>query len=141
MQNDMRDRLIGLLSTGFECGLSENGDCSNCPHEPFENECFAHWCKERADYLIANGVILPPCKVGDTVYYIEGAYYNSKRKTVSPIKVTEISWKCDRSGRDLGFALIANGTRYKFSSIGKTVFLTREEAEKKLKENKNESNT
>jgi hypothetical protein len=72
--------------------------------------------------------------VGDIVYYIEGAYYNSKRLTVRPIKVTEISWKCDRSGRDLGFALIANRTRYKFSSIGKTVFLTREEAEAKLKE-------
>jgi hypothetical protein len=86
-----------------------------------------------AEYLTANGVIVPPCKVGDTVYYIEGAYYNSNRKTVRPIKVTEISWKCDRSGRDLGFALIAHSTRYKFSSIGKTVFLTREEAEAKLK--------
>ena len=89
---------------------------------------------ELADHLLANGVIVPPCKVGDTVYYIEGAYYNSKRQTVRPIKVTEISWKCDRSGRDLGFALIANGTRYKFSSIGKTVFLTKEEAEKALAE-------
>lgn len=75
-----------------------------------------------------------PCKVGDTVYYIEGAYYNSKMQTVRPIKVTEISWKCDRSGRDLGFALVAHGTRYKFSSIGKTVFLSREDAEKALKE-------
>ena len=75
-----------------------------------------------------------PCKVGDVVYYIEGACYNSRRQTVRPIEVTEISWKCDRSGRDLWFALIANGTRYKFSSIGKTVFLTREEAEAALSE-------
>lgn len=90
-----------------------------------------------AKELIAHGVTLLPCKVGDTVYYIEGAYYNSKIKTVKPIKVTEISWKCDRSGRDLGFALIANGTRYRFSSIGKTVFLTKEEAEKALKEREN----
>jgi hypothetical protein len=79
-----------------------------------------------------------PCKIGDTVYYIEGAYYKSKRQTVTPIKVTEISWKCDRSGRDLGFALIANGTRYKFSSIGKTVFLTKEEAEQALEKMKGE---
>ena len=79
-------------------------------------------------------IIVPPCKVGDTVYYIEGAYYNSQRLKVRPIKITEISWKCDRKGRDLGFALIANGTRYKFSSIGKTVFLTKEEAKNALKE-------
>ena len=26
-----------------------------------------------ADYLLANGVIVPPCKVGDTVYYLEGS--------------------------------------------------------------------
>ena len=108
-----RERLIELLTEAPEIM-----DCPQ-PHEV-------------ADHLLANGVIVPPCKVGDTVYYIEGAYYNSARKTVRPIKVTEISWKCDRSGRDLGFALIANGTRYKFSSIGKTVFLTKEEAEKAL---------
>lgn len=90
-----------------------------------------------ADFLIANGVFVPPVKVGQTVYYIEGSYYNSSRQTVAPIKVTEISWKCDRSGRDLGFALIANGTRYKFSSISKSVFLTREEAEKALAERSN----
>ena len=89
---------------------------------------------EIAQYLIECGVVVLPCRVGDTVYYIEGAYYKSKRQTVRPITVTEISWKYDRGGRDLGFALIANGTRYKFSSIGKTVFLTREEAEAKLKE-------
>ena len=77
-----------------------------------------------------------PCNVGDTVYYIEGAYYKSKRQTVTPIKATEMSWKCDGSGRDLGFALIANGTRYKFSSIGKTVFLTRDDAERALAERK-----
>lgn len=89
-----------------------------------EQEC----CEEASRFIEL------PCKVGDTVYYIEGAYYKSKRQTVTPIKVTEISWKCDRSGRDLGFALIAHGTRYKFSSIGKTVFLTKEEAERALKE-------
>ena len=120
----MRDRLIELL----EATVYENIE----PDDGFVG--FDVSCDKIADHLLSNGVIVPPCKVGDTVYYIEGAYYNSQRLTVRPIKVTEISWKCDRSGRDLGFALIANGTRYKFSSIGKTVFLTKEEAEAKLKE-------
>ena len=52
---------------------------------------------------------------------------------VQELTVTEISWKHEKYGtKDLGFAIIANGIRYKFSSIGKTVFLTREEAEKAL---------
>lgn len=55
---------------------------------------------------------------------------------IQDVKATEISWKHDRSGKDLGFALIANGTRYKLSNIGKTVFLTHEEAEAALKEHK-----
>lgn len=79
-----------------------------------------------------------PCNVGDMVYYIEGGYYRSTNLKVRPIKVTEISRKNNRSGKDLGWAIIANGTRYKFSSIGKIVFLTREEAEQALKERSSE---
>lgn len=126
----MRDRLIELIhQAGVICISRMRKQCEGCTGLGKGAYCVAHHI---ADHFLANGVIVPPCKVGDTVYYIEGAYYNSKMQTVRPIKVTEISWKCDRSGRDLGFALIANGTRYKFSSIGKTVFLTKEEAEKAL---------
>lgn len=91
--------------------------------------------KEQAE---AKGEIVElPCKVGDTVWYIEYGYCypNLKYKMeAKPIIVTEISWKRNRSGKDLGFALIANGTRYKFSSFGKTVFFTKLEAEQRLKE-------
>lgn len=49
------------------------------------------------------------------------------------LTVTEISWKNEKySGKDLGFAIIADGIRYKFTSIGKSVFLTKEEAEAAL---------
>ena len=80
-----------------------------------------------ADHLLENGVVVPPVKVGDTVYCI----VNLK---VKPIKVTEISQKASRSGTNLGWGIIANGIRYKFSSIGKTVFLSQNEAEQALKE-------
>ena len=75
-----------------------------------------------------------PCKVGDTVYRIDkGGYYPKYEPFVQKLTVTEISWKHEKYGtKDLGFAIIANGIRYKFSSIGKTVFLTREEAEAEL---------
>lgn len=54
---------------------------------------------------------------------------------VQELTVTEISWKTEKYGdKDLGFAIIANGIRYKFTSIGKSVFLKRADAEAKLKE-------
>ena len=128
----MRDRLIELLNTARVTEVLYTSDGE--PLESYKVRAVHEEIVEHlADHLLANGVIVLPCKVGDTVYYINGAYYNSKRQTVRPIKVTEISWKCDRGGRDLDFALIANGTRYKFSSIGKTIFLTKEEAERALK--------
>lgn len=124
----MKDRLVELLKQRSCVYVPCDNECGGCKNV----EMYDDSIESIADHLLAEGVIVPPCKVGDTVYYINGAYYNSAKQTVRPIEVTEISWKCDRSGKNLGFALIANGTRYKFSSIGKTVFLTREEAEKTL---------
>lgn len=84
-----------------------------------------------ADYLLDNGVIVLPVKVGDVVYTV------SKRDGIVAKMVVEISWKRDWAGKDLGWGLILSGkmsnNRYNVSGIGKTVFLTKEEAEKALK--------
>lgn len=66
-----------------------------------------------------------PVDVGDKVWYINGGYYNSARQEPREIEVTEISKK--KSGKTIDWGFIANRTRYKFSSIGKTVFLTKED--------------
>ncbi len=50
VNNDMRDRLVELIKDSVD-------GCAN------------YWAQLIADNLIANGVIVPPCKVGDTVYY------------------------------------------------------------------------
>ena len=71
-----------------------------------------------ADYLLANGVIVPPCKVGDTVYW-----YNMGGKIV------------EAKAKAIYFIVRhPEGFEYKvsFDDFGKTVFLTREEAEKAL---------
>lgn len=66
-----------------------------------------------ADYLLEHGVIVPPCKVGDTVYQIDTErIYESKVRTII-----------------YGTSNIAFDER----AIGKIVFLTREEAERALK--------
>ena len=86
--------------------------------------------EEKADYLREAGVIVPPVKVGQTVWYIEGGYYRKTGLKATPIKVTEINQKWH--GKILCWGFIANGTRYRCSSIGKTVFLTEEEAEQAI---------
>lgn len=112
--------------------------CWNCNIPPRECKYINNVLKKLADYedLEEQGRLIKlPCKVGDTVYYFSGGYYkNIKNWKITPIKVTEFNIKVNKSGKLMPLALIANGTRYPMSSIGKTVFLTKSEAEAKLKE-------
>lgn len=76
-----------------------------------------------ADYLIANGVIAPPCKVGQTVWFI-------RNKEIIETCVEKIILK--HGG--LYIKLCCNSMyETTCNSIGKTVFLTQEEAKKALK--------
>lgn len=76
-----------------------------------------------ADYLIENGVIVPPCKVGDTVYTI-------LRGKIFCYTVLEYSIRGECN------SVYAENDRdfldFPFAELGKTVFLTREEAEQAL---------
>ncbi len=68
--------------------------------------------------------------LGSTIYYIKGREcFTPEYWKIIPIKVTEISRKLDRNGKDLGWAFIANGTRYKLSSLDKKWFFTKDDAE------------
>ena len=87
-----------------------------------------------ADYLLANGVIVLPCKVGDTVYC---PWIHNSNKEIAFTKVESI--KIYVNGRPLVFVEdwesdIPMPAAFYSENIGKTVFLTREEAEKALKE-------
>ncbi len=93
-----------------------------------------------ADHLIANGVTVQPVKVGDYVYYINGRYYKEPKycEVSRPCKVVEVTSKLKRdSGTVMNGFITDNGTRYSFNGIGKTVFLSHEEAvnalEKRIK--------
>jgi hypothetical protein len=105
------------------------------------DECIAHCnygpcctCERIAKYLATSGEVIPPVDVGDKVWYINGAYYNSQRLEPREIEVTEINKK--KSGKTIDWAFIAHGTRYKFSSIGKTVFLTKEACVQEIEKRK-----
>ena len=83
-----------------------------------------------ADYLLKHGVIVLPCKVGDRVYEITG------RKTVSVYKVRAI--RVELFGLfiewDIVEGIVWKSLVINAGEIGKTVFLTREDAERALKE-------
>lgn len=106
----MRDRLEELI-------LNAERDFANSGKPVLDIEKYV------ADHLLANGVIVPPCKVGETVWFIR----NGK---IIETKVDKIVLKY----RGLYIKLDCN-SMYETScnSIGKTVFLTKEEAEKALR--------
>lgn len=82
-----------------------------------------------ADYLLKNGVIIPPCKVGDTVYLIPT--YNGKPYCgVREDKVQMIGI----TSRGIHIKARNHHDHNKMYMLGKTIFLTREEAEKALAE-------
>lgn len=77
-----------------------------------------------------------PCKVGDTVYRVNvGA-----KQPIIPMTVSEIHFLCYKNERAVRFDAIGKEDMgescYRLEDIGKIVFLTREEAEKKLEEMK-----
>lgn len=106
--------------------------CDNIALYDFDGEMYADSGCE--DFSERSEWVHLPCKVGDTVYYFDGAYYlkNKSMWKIKPIKVTELSTKIGRSGKLYPLSIIANGTRYPLTSIGKRLFLTRKEAEEAL---------
>ena len=93
-----------------------------------------------ADHLLANGVIVLPCKVGDTVWVVDSRFIGREthknpiiRCEIDEFAVGEACVYAVLSGAEPWFAM----SRFKWvrtEDIGKTVFLTREEAEAALKE-------
>lgn len=112
-----------------------------------------------ADELIAQGVIVPPCKVGDTVYVISSTRVKeAKVYEMCIIKDNRmlflIMFDCDEDCDGCPFNTWSKSycgewycggqyghTTLDESDFGKTVFLTREEAEKALAERKVEDDS
>ncbi len=92
---DQRERLINLIIAALR-------------------GCSRHWAEVIADHLLANGVLVPPCKIGDTVYQTDGC-------RVYESVVENVIYDTD-------------GIAFDETAIGHSIFLTRKEAEAKLKE-------
>lgn len=124
----MRDRLVKLLNA-VECDGEET--FGNCPQRR-DGQCGTVQKLEMcqigaiADHLRANGVIAPPCKVGDTVYAIACWHgrYVIRDVEVCNYTIFENDWKI----------VDLYGDYWSANNFGKTFFRTREEAERALKE-------
>jgi hypothetical protein len=120
-----RERLIEILKLG-SCPSPYLCD-ENCKYANLER-CYE---ERTADLLLEHGVIVLPCKVGDRLYEVTG------RKTVSVYKVRTI--RVELFSLFIEWDIVEGFAWQSLSDInageiGKTVFLTREEAERALKE-------
>ena len=123
-----RERLIDLIREAKKHTKNANSDLER-------NMIFA-------DYLLEHGVTVTPCKVGDTVYI--PWHWNNKNgiafAEVEEIKIYDINnhymFLIDLQSDDEKFNQSFGGWKIG-KSIGETVFLTREEAERALKEREN----
>ena len=110
----MRERLIELIADAV-------GGCST------------YWAGLIADYLLANGVVVLPCKLGDDLYWVEGRSDGDRvRKYCHPIDLialAEDGWYVCADYVDSADAL------YHCEKLNtKYAYLSEEEAEQALKE-------
>lgn len=115
-----RDRLIELCNEKIKTMTFVNSD---------------HWydfqekISQMVNYLLANGVIVPPCKVGDIVYTIFEGDIEALKITYTK---TEESMESIRKYYDAENKFLK--MPFADCHIGKSIFLTKEKAEKALVE-------
>ena len=118
-ERTMRDRLIELIGNFPTYGGT------------LKEKWWGEAVERLADHLLSEGGIVPPCKVGQTVYSVE--------KSISQVFVGEVY---EVFSNKYGTVLrLSRKGYYSFSftadALGKTVFLTKEEAESALERSEN----
>lgn len=111
----MRERLIELIREAFNANGGETT------------------VDKAADHLLANGVIVQPCKVGDKTFLLLEDLFDGWEVVESYCcKIVEKGrWKT--YSMVVGCQAIGNTLEFYTDDFGRTVFLDKEEAEKALK--------
>ena len=116
-----RDRLIEIMLNAPQIPCIKGGQATGKRYQTFQII---------ADYLLANGVIVPPCKVGDTVWILFRIEKTIESREIESIMRRRKSWTMRFTNGDCFTVWDSAEEEY----FGKTVFLTKEEAEEKLRE-------
>lgn len=117
----MRDRLIELVNEAKEQYFN---DVTDRTETDYIVEC-----------LLDNGVIVPPCKVGQTIFFYTCVCDKEGEEKFDILEGEVISFSLPKEGL-WGYCRYKCGLTYWHlveKDFGKTVFLTREEAEQALK--------
>lgn len=109
-----REELTALIMGGLDVAFKKTGAVN---------------CSELADYLIGHGVTVLPCKVGDTVYMIK----SNEIISCTVISINYNSWGIP-TNLHLRHSEFNGCSFIPMQCTDGFVFLTREEAEKALKE-------
>ena len=115
-----REQLTALLMAGAGDCLGKGGALN---------------CTKLADYLLEHGVVLLPCKVGDAVWWVTTIVDENSEEKPNILLGEIASFSMQKEGL-WAFCRYVGGLTFwhLVSDIGKEIFLTREEAEKALKE-------
>ena len=130
---ELRGRLMQYEDTGLEPAM-----CAN--YKTFEDEAISKGVPFKRIVALMEAdrdgrLVVPPCKAGDTVYEV------TSRKTISEyrVKAIRVELFCTFIEWDIVAGFVDKSIfGVPVDEIGKTVFLTREEAEKALEAKKDE---
>lgn len=102
------------------------------------NGCARYWASLIADKLLAEGVIVPPVKLGQTVYVLT----TDSPTGIEETRISQVVVRCKENCK-MKYSILApcvyddwGKAKWSFcdNNFAETVFLTREEAEKALAE-------
>ena len=117
-----RKRLVEVISK-IQC---RNSECAKSCSDFSSVALFDEDVEILADHLLDNGIVVPPVKVGQEVWVIVDGFRNPMQGYISRFSL----WQdCEEIVvRVIGYLLQS----YQIKDIGKTVFTSREDAEKAL---------
>ena len=134
-------RQTEMYEKGVSADYFDVTPMTNSVKKYWEHKQVAEYLEEMMKYreLEEQGKLLKlPCKVGDTVYRVNAG----AKQPIIPMTVSEIHFLCYKNERAVRFDAIGKKDMgescYRLEDIGRIVFLTHEEAEKKLEEMKGE---
>lgn len=129
----MRERLIELFKQADEKAGEYIRENDHMDFIPTKDELAGVY----ADHFLANGVIVPPCKVGQTVFFYTCVCDKEGEEKFDILEGELISFSLQKEGL-WAYCRYKCGLTYwhLIEDFGKCLFLTREEAEKALKEEK-----
>lgn len=116
------ERMASVILSLGDALLKNQDILSLPPHKQLE---FA------ARYLLSNGVILPPVTVGQTVYIISDYTHEIIERSIVKVIVAEDHYDF----------IFDTQSCWRDTEIGKTVFLTREDAEEEIRRRKKVNTT